>query len=222
VAGGLIAAGVFIKPYALVLLPWLVLTQGGRPLVPFAIVLATGVVLPVVSYGWEGNLTLLQEWYRTVTETTAPNLLLRENISLASMWARWLHPGPVASLLALASAVAGIGAGLALIRRRTTVAEPNFLEGAYFFVLIPLLSPQGWDYVLLLALPAYMCLVDRWRDTSPVWRAVAIAGFALTSVTIYDLLGRTLYFQVMAWGAVSVGAVLIAASLARLRWRALA
>ena len=45
------------------------------------------------------------------------------------------------------------------------MAEPNYLEGAYFFVLVPLLSPQGWDYVLLLGLPAYMCLVDRWGDT---------------------------------------------------------
>ena len=165
-AGGLIAAGVFIKPYALVLLPWLLWTQGLRPLMPFFIVLAAGLVLPAVSYGWEGNLTLLQEWYRTVTDTTAPNLLAPENVSFASMWAKWLHPGPLASLLALASTVAAVGAGLSVIWRRKPVAEPNYLEGAYFFVLIPLLSPQGWDYVMLLALPAYVCLVDRWRDTS--------------------------------------------------------
>ena len=60
--------------------------------------------------------------------------------------------------------------------RRRQVAEPNYLEAAYFFVLIPLLSPQGWDYVLLIGLPAYMCLVDRWRDLSPGWRAVALDG----------------------------------------------
>ena len=88
-----------------------------------------------------------------------------ENVSFASMWARWLQPGPLASRLALASSIAAVGAGLAVIWRRKPVAEPNYLEGAYFFVLIPLLSPQGWDYVMLLALPAYMCLVDRWRDT---------------------------------------------------------
>ena len=109
-----------------------------------------------------------------------------------------------------------------LIRRRTAVAEPNYLEGAYFFVLVPLLSPQGWDYVLLVALPAYMCLVDRWRDTSHVWRAVAMIGFILTSFAFYDAMRRTLYFYLMERGCVSVGAVLIAASLVRLRWRGLA
>jgi hypothetical protein len=221
-AGGLIASGVFIKPYALVLLPWLVWTQGWRPLMPFAITITIGLALPAVSYGWEGNIALLQDWYRTVTDTTAPNLLAHENMSLASMWAKWLHPGPLASLLALGSAVATVGAGLLVIQRRTAVAEPNYLEGAYFFVLIPLLSPQGWDYVMLLALPAYICLVDRWRDTSDGWRAVALVGFILTSFVIYDLMRRPLYMFLLDWGARSVGAVLIAASLIRLRYRALA
>jgi hypothetical protein len=106
--------------------------------------------------------------------------------------------------------------------RRTAVAEPSYLEAAYFFVLIPLLSPQGWDYVLLLALPAYVCLVDRWRDTAHAWRAVAMVGFILTSFVVYDLMRRPLYFFLLDWGAGSVGAVLIAASLIRLRSRALA
>jgi hypothetical protein len=128
----------------------------------------------------------------------------------------------LASLLALGSAVATVGAGLFVIQRRTTVVEPNYLEGAYFFVLIPLLSPQGWDYVLLLALPAYMCVVDRWRDTSHGWRVAALLGFITTSFVVYDLMRRPLYFFLLDWGAGSVGAVLIAASLVRLRYRALA
>jgi hypothetical protein len=89
-------------------------------------------------------------------------------------------------------------------------------------MLVPLLSPQGWDYVLLLGLPAYMCLVDRWHDVSPVWRAVALVGFFLTSFTIFDLLGRPLYTRLMDIDAVSVGAVLVAACLVHLRWRAVA
>jgi hypothetical protein len=222
VAGGLVAAAVFVKPYALVLLPWLGWTQGLRSLLFFVVVLAVGLAVPVVSYGWDGNLVLMQEWYRTVTDTTAPNLLVRENVSFASMWAKWLQPGRLASLLTLASAIAGIVAGLIVIRRRSPVVGPNYLEGAYFFVLIPLLSPQGWDYVMLLALPAYMCLVDRWRDLSFGCRAVVVTGFILTSFAVYDVMRRTLYFQVMDWAGPSVGALLIAASLIWLRWRALA
>ena len=221
-AGALIAAGVFVKPYALVMLPWLVWTQGWRPLIPFGAVVAAGLALPAMSYGWQGNINLLQEWFRTVSQTTAPNLLFRENISFASMWAKWIGAGFVASSLAMLSCVAAVGAGWLATRRRGLVAEPAFLEASFFFVLIPLLSPQGWDYVLLLALPAYVCLVDRWSETSPAWRAVAMTGFVLTSFAFYDFMRRTLYFLLMDYGATTVGAVLLAACLIRLRWRALA
>ena len=221
-AGALIAAGVFVKPYALVLVPWLAWTQGWRPFIAFALVLVGGLLLPAATYGWHGNLALLQEWYRTVTETTDPNLLMPETISFASMWAKWIGSGPAAKGLALASTVAAVGAGFFVMSRRQRVAEPNYLEGAYFCVLVPLFSPQGWDYVLLLGLPAYMCLVDRWRDMSPAWRATALLGFFLTSFTIFDLLRRPLYTFLMHVAAVSVGAVLIAGCLVYLRWRAVA
>lgn len=222
VAGAAIAAGVFVKPYALVLLPWLAWTVGWRSLVVFGLVLVVGLLLPAASYGWNGNLTLLHDWYRTVSDTTAPNLLGAENISFASMWAKWLGPGTAASGLALASTVVAVAAGIAVMLRRKEVREPNYLEGAYFLVLVALLSPQGWDYVLLIGLPAYVCIVDRWRDLSPSWRAVAATGIFLTSFTIFDLLRRPLYMFLMQWGGVSVGAVLIAATLIWLRWRAIA
>ena len=222
VAGAAIGAAVFVKPYALVLLPWLAWTLGLRPLLVFGLVLAGGLLLPAAFYGWNGNLTLLHEWYRTVTETIGPNLLGADNISFASMWAKWLGPGPAASRLALASAVVAVAAGVVVMARRKRVPEPNYLEGAYFLILMALLSPQGWDYVLLIGLPAYVCLVDRWMDLSPSWRFVGATGIFLTSFTIFDLLRRPLYIFLMEVGAASVGAVLIAATLIRFRWRAIA
>jgi hypothetical protein len=85
---------------------------------------------------------------------------------------------------------------------------------------MPLLSPQGWDYVLLIAMPAYMCLVDRWREFTVSWRAIVLTGFLLTSFTIFDLLRRSLYTRLMHLGVVSVGAVLMAICLIHLRSRA--
>jgi len=221
-AGAAIAAGVFVKPYTLVLVPWLARTCGWRPFAPFTLVMAAGLILPAFAYGWDGNVTLLHEWYRTVTDTTGPNLLGADNISFASMWAKWIGPGPLAGALALGSAVTAMAGGGAVMLWRRQVAEPNYLEVAYFCVLIPLLSPQGWDYVLLLGLPGYMVLVDRWRDLSTGWRTVALTGFFLTSFMIFDLLRRTLYLRLVELAAVSVGAVLIAACLIHLRWKAVA
>jgi len=50
-------------------------------------VVVAGLLLPIVRYGWGGNLALLAGWYHTVTTSTAPNLLGADNISLAAMWA---------------------------------------------------------------------------------------------------------------------------------------
>ena len=221
-AGALVAAAIFIKPYALILVPWLAWRFGWRPLLPFSLVLAGGLALPAFFYGWNGNFTLLSEWYRTVTETTGPNLMGFENMSFASMWAKWIGPGPTAAALALASTVLAVAVGIFLMSRGRRVPEPNYLDVAYFLVLIPLLSPQGWDYVLVIALPAYVVLVDRWRELSPNWRMVALTGFLFTSFTIFDLLRRPLYTHLMQLGAISVGAVLIAICLIRLRQQAIA
>ena len=221
-AGAIVAAGVFVKPYALVLTPWLVWRLGWRSLVPFGMVLVSGLILPAAWYGWDGNLMLLREWYRTVTETTGPNLMGADNISFASMWAKWIGPGPMAAALALASTVAAVSAGILVMSKGRRVPEPHYLEVAYFLVLVPLLSPQGWDYVLIIALPAYMCLIDRWSELPPSRRVLALAGFFFTSFTIFDLLRRPLYMYLVQIGMVSVGAVLIAICLVDLRSRATA
>jgi hypothetical protein len=111
VAGAAIAAAVFVKPYALVLLPWLAWTRGWRSVAVFGLVLVAGLLVPVLSYGWNGNLALLLDWYRTVTATTRPNLLGADNISFAAMWTKWLGPGPAADRLALATMAIAVAAG---------------------------------------------------------------------------------------------------------------
>ena len=220
-AGALVAAGVFVKPYALILVPWLAWRVGVRSLVSFGVLLAIGLVLPAAFYGWHGNLTLLQEWYRTVTDTTAPNLMGHENMSFMSMWAKWLEPGSTAAILALISTAVTVAAGIVMMAR-WRVADPHYLEVAYFLILIPLISPQGWDYVLLIAMPAFACLVDRWHDVSLPWRGIFFAGIFLSSFMIFDLLRRPLYVYLQEHAAVSVGALLMALSLIHLRSKAIA
>ena len=221
-AGAAIAVGVFVKPYALVLVPWLALTHGLRPFAMFTLVSVAGLILPAATYGWDGNVTLLREWYRTVTETTGPNLLGHDNISFASMWAKWLGPGPLARALALGSAVTAVAAGGLLMLRRRQVAEPNYLEAA-----VPLCSDSPSVAARMgLRAPARAARVHvsrrSPRDLSTGWRTVALASFLLTSFMIFDLLRRTLYITLVEWSASSVGAVLIALCLIRLRWKALA
>lgn len=220
--GALAGLAVFTKPYALVLLPWLVVAGGIPAAGTGLIVLVIGLLAPATIYGWTGNLNELYGWYRTVTDTTAPNLMVPENVSLATMWAKWIGPGLTATKLAIASALVLLILPVVAILLRRRVREPNYLEFGLLMVMIPLLSPQGWDYVLLLAVPAVVCLVDRLRDMPRVWRVVTAAALITMGFTIFDLIGRTLYTAAMRISIISVCAIVMMVSLAELRRRAVA
>lgn len=222
VAGVLIAMAAFIKPYALLLLPWLIASHGLAAGLAGALVLAVGLIAPAVVYGWAGNLAQLSGWYTTVTTSTAPNLLGADNISLAAMWAKWMGADSTAAALAATSAVAVLAIAALVWRRRDRINEPDYLEFALLMLLIPLLSPQGWDYVLLLGTPAVVCLLDRWPELSKPWRIFSIAAVAVMGLTIFDLMGRALYARFMALSIVTLCAAGVVMALAHLRRRALA
>jgi hypothetical protein len=221
-AGAWVAVGVFVKPYAVILLPWLWLTAGVAGVSSGAVVIAAGLLLPALTFGWAGNLDQLTDWFRTVTDTSAPNLLVPENVSFQTMWAKWIGVGPAASALGWATSAVALAIAGVIMARRRGVREPAYLEFGALMLLVPLISPQGWDYVLLLATPAILILADRWRDTPLAWRAitgVAIAGF---SFTIFDLLGRRLYTLLTSINIVSLSALVLLMCLLHHRWRKLA
>ncbi len=221
-AAGCFAVAVFIKPYAVILLPWIVVSHGLAVSLVVGSVLLVGLMLPALLYGWAGNLALLGEWWHIVTSSTAPNLLGGDNVSLASMWAKWLGPGTMASVLAAASVVLLLAVAVTMWRQRTRVLEPDYTEFAFLLLLIPLISPQGWDYVLLLGTPAVVCVADRWRELTLPWRVASGAALAVMGLSLFDLMGRAAYGQFMALSVVTVCAVIVAATLAQIRLRALA
>jgi hypothetical protein len=220
--GVLVGAAVFVKPYAVLFLPWLALMQPWSATVAAAGTLVAGLALPATIYGWSGNLGLLRDWYRTVQDTTAPNLVHPDNVSLASMWAKWLGAGAPASALAIASGVGLIAVicGVTLLRRRAR--SPNYLEGGLLMLAMPLLSPQGWDYMLLLGTPAIVAAIDRWRELPAGWRVVFVTIAIVFATPLRLFVPIETYNVAMSSGATSVAALLLVAIAAYLRRRSLA
>jgi len=221
-AGTFVGLAVFVKPYALILVPWLLVTQAWPAAAMTALVVVAGLLMPAAVYGWGGNLELLQGWLRTVSDSTLPNLLNNDNVSIASMWAKWLGPGSTASTLAWLTVGATVILVIAAWRQRRKVPAPEYLEFALLLLLIPLISPQGWDYVLLLATPAVVCLVDRWREFSRPWQGVVGVALALMCLTMFDIMGRALYGRFMSLAVVTVSALALAVCLVHTRQRGLA
>jgi hypothetical protein len=221
-AGVLIALAVIVKPYALLFLPWLAAVRRHAFIAATACVVAA-LVLPIVVYGAATTADLHSQWWGVVRDSTAPNLLNQDNVSLAAMYAKWLGMGTLATRLAALTSVVLIAAViLVCVRRGAVIAFPESLEGSLLLTMIPLLSPQGWDYVFLISTPAVV-LVMNYIDRFPVaMRAVVIAAISTIGLSLFDVMGRANYAAFMSWSPITVCYLVVIAALVSLRVRGVA
>jgi hypothetical protein len=218
-AGALLAAATIVKPYAVLFLPYLVARRKWAGVAGFCAVMLGAIALPAVRYGWQGNLGQLHGWWTVVTTSTAPNLAGQDNVSIAGMYAAWLGVGPTAGWLGVMTGLALVVACAWVVWRGARVSSPDYLDAALLLFAIPLLSPQGWDYVLLLATPAVMLLFDRLDEFRPAISWLLFASLALAGLSLWDVLGRETYRALMMSRIITVGALFEVALVIRLRAR---
>jgi hypothetical protein len=221
-AGGLLALAVVVKPYAVLFLPWLAGIRRPRALAAAAAGVAVALALPIVAYGLDGTLELHRQWWRTVADSTAPNLLNPDNVSVAALCAKWFGVGDVAASLAAALAAGLLGLAAYVVWCRGGVAFPEGLEGSLLLTLIPLLSPQGWDYVLLISTPAIVHLVNLEDRLPGPLRALTIVAVAVIGLSIYDVMGGAAYRAFMSLSMITVCYFVVIAALVTLRIRRIA
>ena len=221
-ASALIVTAVVVKPYAVLLLPW-VAARAGRPALLTTAIAGTVVLLvPVLLYGAGGTIDLHRAWWMTVTESTAPNLTNTDNVSLAGFLAKWLGRGTAAAV-GTAVLSAAVIAGLAfVVARGNGIRLREALEGALLLTAIPLLSPQGWDYVFLVATPAIALFANYESEMPPALRIVSWVAVLATGLSLFDVMGREHYAAFMAWSVITVCFVIVVVALATLRLRGVA
>jgi len=221
-AGAILAAATVVKPYAILFLPYLVARRRWRGVASFGAVVLGALILPASRYGWSGNLGQLHGWWTVVTTSTAPNLAGQDNVSIAGMYAAWMGVGPAAGWLSAATGLLLVLAAAWAVWRGSRLASPDYLDAALLLFVIPLLSPQGWDYVLLVATPAVMLLLDRLEEFPPAAVWLLFASLALAGLTFWDVLGREPYRALMMSRVITVGALFELALVIRLRARKVA
>jgi hypothetical protein len=218
-AGALAVVAIVLKPYAVILLPWLLARRKLGSIVSAAVGLTVALLLPMARYGVEGAVRLHLDWWHTVVTSIEPNLLNADNVSWVAMYSRWFGPGPAARWFAAGTTFVAFALVIDVYRRRRSIAFPELLEGGLLLTLIPFLSPQGWDYTLLVATPAVLCLVNHEQELPGVLRLGAIAAMAVVGLTIYDVMGRALYSAFMEQSGITIAFLVILASLIALRRR---
>jgi hypothetical protein len=221
-AGLLVALAIVIKPYAVLFIPWILARRQIVSILSVGVGFAIALVLPVIRYGVSGTIDLHREWWRTVTETTAPNLSVYDNISLAAMFFRWVGPGDLSARLAFGTAIVLLLIAAIVFLLRRGVTFPEGLEGGLLLTLMPLLSPQGWDYVFLIATPAAVLLINYRDRMPPLWRVVIPVTLGAIGLSIFDLMGRTAYYAFMRLSMISLLFFVVIAALVAMRVRKIA
>jgi hypothetical protein len=220
IAGVLLALAIVVKPYAVLFAPWILARRRAPSIAALGLGTLALVTLPALVYGLAGDIELHAAWWRTVTESTAPNLTNADNVSIAAMWAKWIGASRAATWLSALSGAALVAAVVFVFVRRRTSQFPDGLEAALLLTCIPLLSPQGWDYVFLVATPAVMFVLNYFRDLPRAMQAAAAAALVLIGFTLYDIMGRAAYSTFMMLSVVTVCFFVIAAALVTIRTRA--
>jgi alpha-1,2-mannosyltransferase len=218
-AGALLALAVVVKPYAVIFAPWLATRRRKEAFLAMGAGVVILLLVPALRYGWQGNLALLADWWHTVTASSPPNLVNQDNVSLSAMFTKWLGPGsPAPILAAVAGAILLVITGI-VMAGRGALKVPDTLEGSLLLLLIPLLSPQGWDYVFLIGTPAVMLLINYLPALPRELRYATIASIAIVALAIFDLMGREMYSAFMRASVITVLVIVEFAALVTLRFR---
>lgn len=221
-AGVLIAFTIAIKPYGVLFLPWLVARRKAASATAALLTLAVISILPLPLYGVNGTIALYRDWWTTVSGTTPSNLLNPDNVSFASAYAKWFGPGTVAATLAMVTTLIALGSTAVVVVYRRSLSFPEAIEGSVLLMLIPLLSPQGWDYVLLLATTAVVLLINYLDRLPRALQAAAVAAGLVMGLSVFDLIGRPAYARFMEMAVITVCASVLLVALYALRARRVA
>jgi hypothetical protein len=210
---------VFLKPYALIYFPYFILRKKVIPIISGFVFICFALAAPSLYYGWDGNVEVLKEWITTLSQST-PNLLsTQDNISIFAFFSKWSNDAEWAVYPSLI-----IIFGLALlvffvIKNRSPIKFPTFLESSLILMCIPLVSPLGWDYTLLMALPGLMIILDHFSSFPRSWKIGLIINLCIIFFSLYDILGRDFYAFFMSLSVITINFLILLFYLVYLRFK---
>ncbi len=206
-----------LKPYALVFFPYLLIKKKWKSLLTALGFLFVALLAPSFFYGFRGNLMVLKEWLSSLSRTTPVLLTSQDNISIIAFLTKWTGNKNLAILLS------GIVIGflaffvLYLIFKGKKIARAGILESSILLILIPLISPLGWDYTLLISVLGVMILVHNFLLFPKFWRAILAVNFIIIAFSLYDIMGRKPYSEFMSWSVITVNFLILVGYLSYLR-----
>jgi len=223
-----LTASLFLKPFALIFLPWLLLRKKWKLITFFILFAVVFAALPVIFTGGGLVISQYQGWFQEmgIELSHKQSLLAHENHTICSLIARYTplrYTRFVVDQVVLFQGivVALAGAGFFYCVRRGKTLDRGFVcEAAALVGCIPLLtftSHNAFGFEEL----AIIILLYHFKAAPLFVKIPVVAGMVCTGGNIYDIVGRKLWFVINNLSVVGIGAVLLIASLAIMRQRRL-
>lgn len=196
-AGVLWGFSLIFKPYALVFFPYFVLKKRVKLIASGLGVVALGLLLPALFFGWQQNLEILKDWQKTLSRSTLP---LLDHYDNASVYAFFLKNLPadsrelaMAFIVSVVLLVVFLLLAMMFVGQRKGVEKPEVLECAFLFVLVPLFSPLAWYYNYLYSVLAVVFLLNVIERFPPAMKYILIADLVAIGASLREILGKTAF-----------------------------
>ncbi|MGD8534358.1 MAG: glycosyltransferase family 87 protein [Candidatus Aminicenantes bacterium] len=218
-AGLLWGLALSLKPHSLIFLPYFLIKKKFKALLSGLGFLVLALFITSLFYGFQGYAAVLKEWIATLSRSTPGLFTSQDNISFVAMFMKWTGERNLALVLAGAIIILVAFLMLAVILRGRGVERAPVLECSILLILIPLVSPLGWDYTLLVSALGVMILIQNFFQFSKFWKVVLVVDFFIIAFSLFDIMGRELYAQFMSWCVITLNFVILIGYLSYLRFK---
>jgi hypothetical protein len=223
------AAGIFLKPFGIILLPYFLATRRFKPVIYFLVFLSIFAVAPAIFTGIDNLAGQYSSWFTelAIELSQKQDLLQAGNHTIFSVLARYTPVRFLAMTPMLAKIYQSIILMLIsivvvfLIRRGRDLENRIILESSFLIGLIPLLSFTSYNAFGFLELALILILFNM-PGLSKGQRIFAIAGMVLIGINIHDVVGHKLWVLFNDLSLVAIGAILLLSVLISMRVRGLA
>jgi len=218
-AGFLWGLAMALKPYALIFFPYFILKKKWQSLWPGFLFLALSLFVPTIFYGWSGNMVVLKEWSWSLSRSTPGLLNSQDNVSLLACLVKWTGKQNLSVLLFTVALGCLAFLVFVFIQKGKESSSPLLLDSALLLVLIPLISPLGWDYTFLSSILAVALVVKDFNFFPRPAKILLVCNFLVIALSIYDILGRRLYAAFMSRSVLTIDFLILVAALYYLRFQ---
>ncbi|MEW6455648.1 MAG: glycosyltransferase family 87 protein [Acidobacteriota bacterium] len=218
-SGLFLSISVIIKPYYSIFLIYFFFKRKIKLVLSSLIFTTIFFFIPTIFYGLKGNFLEVEKWIKNLSVSTPSLISSQDNVSLMAFFTKNVTKGKDVLIFYFIFLILFFFLLIYLhsIGEINVLKNQEILESSMILIMIPLISPLGWDYTLISSTLGVVILVKYFNRFETAHKFILVLNFALIGGTLYDLMGRKLYSEFMNYSVLTINFLIIIFYLSLLR-----